>query len=104
MQTSIGADGSIYPCHMLHDDSLSLGNIFEVDLKIALDSEKNIFRNIVANDISDCKDCTYKCLCGGGCRGRSWLYNNNFYDKDAYCAFIKTYYKNTMESIYAIIE
>ena len=30
---SISADGTIYPCHMLHIDDLKLGNIFEKDRK-----------------------------------------------------------------------
>ncbi|RHW43306.1 radical SAM protein [Neobacillus notoginsengisoli] len=96
---SIGADGSIYPCHMLHDEELTFGSIFEISLKEALSNSDTPFRNLEVDNVNGCKDCEYKYLCGGGCRGRSWLYSKSFHEKDSYCPFIKNYYRNTISRL-----
>ncbi len=96
---SIAADGSIYPCHMLHDNELRMGNILQDELGSILKSENNVFNFLNVEEVNGCKDCSYRYLCGGGCRGRSWLYNKTLTDRDSYCPFIKTFYRETVKRL-----
>ena len=55
-----------------------------------------IINNMYVDNFDDCGECKYKYLCGGGCRGRSYLRYGNISQKDAYCAMIFNYYKDLM--------
>ncbi len=94
---SIDAKGDIYPCHMLHIDEVKLGNIFESTIEDIVFSEQNPFQNLNVDDFKECNVCDYKYLCGGGCRGRSYLYYNDLKSKDGYCVMIKNYYKDIVD-------
>lgn len=69
---SIGADGAIYPCQMMHCDELILGNILTDDIQEVLSSDKNICKDVYVDDFFECRDCKYKYICGGGCRASSY--------------------------------
>ena len=70
---SIGADGSVYPCHMLHDPRLVMGNVYEEDLNQILTCElANECRNLHVDSIEVCQKCRHRYICGGGCRARSY--------------------------------
>jgi len=96
---SISSDGSIYPCHMLHDEQLKLGNALEDKLYDVLHSEDNIFNELNVESVNGCSTCEYRYLCGAGCRGRSWLYKQSLTERDAYCPFIKTFYKESVRRL-----
>lgn len=81
---SVAADGSVYPCHMLHNDQLVLGNIINEDLPTILQRGRYI-ADITVDEIEECMDCQFKYLCGGGCRARSFLYYGDFYHRDPFC-------------------
>ena len=88
---SIAANGNIYPCHMLHNDFSLMGNIFSNDLHEIISNKDNIFRELSVDDISECSNCQHKYFCGGGCRGRSYLYYGNYISKDPFCILTKKY-------------
>lgn len=90
---SIGADGTVYPCHMLHDDKLAMGNIFEEDLSDILSSEiARECRELHVDNFETCGDCRHKYICGGGCRARSFYVYGNLQSHDFYCPMTKTYF------------
>lgn len=93
---SIDARGNVYPCHMLHKEELLLGNSLKQDIKDIVFSENNPFQNLHADNFDECSECKYKYLCGGGCRGRSYLRYGNINQKDSYCAMIYNYYRDLM--------
>jgi len=93
---SIDARGDVYPCHMLHKKELLLGNSLKQEIRDIVFSETNPFQNLHVDNFEDCSECKYKYLCGGGCRGRSYLRYGNINQKDAYCAMIFNYYKDLM--------
>ena len=93
---SIDARGDVYPCHMLHRKELVLGNSLKQEIRDIVFSETNPFQNLNVDNFDDCGECKYKYLCGGGCRGRSYLRYGNISQKDAYCAMIFNYYKDLM--------
>lgn len=88
---SIAANGDVFPCHMLHTPDFKLGNLCVNSLKTILEKQRNIWDTLTVNSIKDCETCEYKYLCGGGCRGRSYLYNNTLTNKDPFCLLTKMY-------------
>ena len=90
---SIAADGTVYPCHMLHVDDYAMGNALEDDLRVILDS-KNVraFHFPDVGQIDECAQCQYMYLCGGGCRARAVCDGGGIARKDPYCVLMKHYY------------
>lgn len=100
---SVGADGMVYPCHMLHDPDLTLGNIFTDDIQDILNSPiTDQFRALSVENIDDCKACDYRWICGGGCRGRSYTAYGNIHSKDAYCGMITELYDKVGAQLNAV--
>ncbi|WP_250673394.1 radical SAM protein (plasmid) [Paraclostridium ghonii] len=100
---SIDANGDIYPCHMLHEEDLKLGNILKDDIRTLLNSNLNEFKNLSVDNFEICSECEYKYLCGGGCRGRSYFCHNKINCRDPYCQFMKNFYKSTIDQIKTVI-
>lgn len=101
---SIAADGTVYPCHMLHKDRFALGNALRRSIKEIVFSKENPFQELSVDKMHGCRNCNYKYLCGGGCRGRSYLYYSVLEEKDTYCTMIKNYYADVMANIAAMTE
>ena len=98
---SIGADGTVYPCHMLHDPDLAMGNVFETDLAQILDGElARHCRSLHVDQFEGCKDCAHRYLCGGGCRARSYYVHKNLTSHDFYCPMTKTYFGWLSENLH----
>ena len=83
---SVAADGSVYPCHMLHYPELKLGNAF-TDTADALQEALSSFHLPVVDEIDGCRSCEKRYLCGGGCRGRSMAEYGRLDARDPYCAY-----------------
>lgn len=86
---SVGADGTVYPCHMLHRDSLAMGNILEEPLGAILERGSPIA--VPLYEIEGCQDCDFRFLCGGGCRGRSFVYCGDAHRRDPFCPMTREY-------------
>lgn len=92
---SVGADGSVYPCHMLHDESLIMGNIFTQSLDDIMKSKIAMeLRELHVDQFEICGQCEHKYLCGGGCRARSYYLNKNFTSHDYYCGMTKHFFED----------
>lgn len=91
---SVAADGTIYPCHMLHDPRLAMGNAFTDDAEAVRTSE--VARTFAAFDAADterCGACSFRHLCAGGCRARAYLNTGSVTACDPYCALSRSYYE-----------
>ena len=100
---SIGADGSVYPCHMLHDTNMIMGNIFESELQDILLADLALYcKSLNVDDFEICKECKHKYICGGGCRARSYYVHKNLTSHDFYCPMTKTYFDWLSENIQKI--
>ena len=83
---SVAADGTVYPCHMLHVPELACGNAFT-------DAASDISRRLHALDlpcvdaIDTCSTCGKRYLCGGGCRARAYRTHHRIDAHDPYCAY-----------------
>lgn len=99
---SIGADGTIYPCHMLHRGEYAMGNAFSDAIEEAMQGDvARRFRELDASLFEDCSDCRYVRICGGGCRARSLFASGNVESQDSYCAMIQEFYDNLGEAMKA---
>lgn len=69
---SVGADGMVYPCHMLHRPELAMGNLFKGAIEeVVISKVRRIFDELDARELEQCGSCQYVLLCGGGCRARA---------------------------------
>lgn len=66
----VECDGRTYPCRMFHNDNYYMGNLFQETFQEMQqkDSFQAFRRSIMVDAIEDCKDCTVKYMCAGGCR------------------------------------
>lgn len=98
---SIDSKGNIYPCHILHDENLLLGNIFEKPLELKNLNKETLGLCEQANvdNIEGCKSCDYRYLCGGGCRGRAFLKDKDLLAKDSYCTLFRRFHEIEMDTI-----
>lgn len=90
---SVTADGSVYPCHLLHIDALKMGNLFEDSIETVLQS--TVSRDFSCIDVSalkHCSSCQVRQFCGGGCRARSLFSFGSLTEKDPYCSLMTTFY------------
>lgn len=90
---SVAADGTVYPCHMLHDPALTLGNAFtDPAEKIMGGAVARRFRSLDARMFDGCGSCDKRVLCGGGCRARAYLSGLGLEGRDPYCELSRSYY------------
>lgn len=86
---SIGPDGDVFPCQMLHHPDFRCGNITDASLEnIYLDSkiiEK--FREFNVDMLDECAGCDIRYVCGGGCIANGFWANNCVIKRDYYCEF-----------------
>ncbi len=98
---SIGADGSVYPCHMLMEETFKMGNLINNSLlEIRKESKKKKcdWESDVM-EIDGCSQCDFRFLCGGGCRARAYLANDNIRSKDPFCIMYKNFYEKMFISL-----
>ncbi len=77
--------GEVFPCSLFCGTDKSLGNVKEKGLEeIWLNSPVWKFYNTKISD-PECKRCKLWKLCGGGCRGYSYLFTGDMSKKDPRC-------------------
>jgi radical SAM protein with 4Fe4S-binding SPASM domain len=71
---SIADTGDVYPCHLFHQASFKLGNIFTDTFDDIFDGKRNreyvASMDVEANN-SICAACEVRFLCGGGCKANA---------------------------------
>lgn len=90
---SVAADGTVYPCHMLHRRDLAMGNLFTGTVQGALASDVGqTFRRLETESFETCSACEFVHLCGGGCRARAFFESGDFEAPDPYCVMMKEFF------------
>ncbi len=81
---SIKLNGDITPCPFIHD--LVLGNVYQSNLWdiFARRHDSKLFQEFTALP-QNCKACSHKHLCGGGCRAGNKLLFGSYLTKDCRC-------------------
>ena len=90
---SVAADGTIYPCHMLHDRSLALGSAFSDPPRAPVPPEPRV------DDVDGCAGCRVRYLCGGGCRARALMATGSLFGRDPYCELSRSHYEELGEQL-----
>lgn len=92
---SVAADGTVYPCHMLHDRHLCMGNAFlDTAEKVMGSSVAKTFKSLDAGSFEGCSACDARYLCGGGCRARALLSTGHLEASDPYCKLYRFQYEH----------
>jgi radical SAM protein with 4Fe4S-binding SPASM domain len=79
----ITANGDIYPCFYMQFPEFKVGNITEDDLLEIY--ETDVMQHVLHVDVStfqECKTCTIRYFCGGGCRGFARAVGGSLYSPD----------------------
>jgi radical SAM protein with 4Fe4S-binding SPASM domain len=86
---NIDARGNVYPCQFARSPEFIVGNIRDRPFsRIWADSANPVlvrFREKDARFGGRCADCTYRDLCGGGCRVRAHAVEGDFLAEDPFC-------------------
>lgn len=91
---SVAADGTIYPCHMLHRNEFAMGNaFFDYSGQIRESIVIRRLQEIGVDSITGCKFCSISYVCGGGCRARAYLTTGKLESQDPYCELSRSYYE-----------
>lgn len=97
---NIMPNGDIYPCPNLIEPVWKMGNIREQKIADII-SESPVTKQITARDVrnvTECKDCSIRFVCGGGCMANAYLKKDDIYEKDPLCDFYKAILLKQLEN------
>ena len=87
---SIDSDGSVYPCHLLHEQKYSLGKLTASSFKDTWELLKTThWHKISVDEIEACRDCIIRYICAGQCRARALAQTGSLYSPDPFCNYFK---------------
>jgi radical SAM protein with 4Fe4S-binding SPASM domain len=86
--------GDMVPCSLFTEERFVQGNVRRDSIaEIWRTSELlSFFRNTRVDDIPKCRECTYKYLCGGGCRAEAYFLNGDLMGGCCDCSDLLTFY------------
>ena len=86
---NIDTQGNVYPCQFARADEFLVGNVRDRPFSRIWADGKNLvlsrFREKEARFGGRCGICTYRDLCGGGCRVRAHAVDRDFLAEDPFC-------------------
>ncbi|MGE5594263.1 MAG: radical SAM protein [Betaproteobacteria bacterium] len=87
---SVGPDGAVYPCPLMHRPEMLLGRLPGSSLSKIRRAGKSVVPEV--NEIPGCSQCKVAYFCGGGCRAHALAQGGSLLAIDPYCEFYKTAY------------
>jgi len=97
----VTAEGSLYPCIMLHAEDFAAKGVYCRPLNNAIAENieswsklQRISRSRLTQ-IDVCKDCSAYAKCGAGCMGRAYSLHGDFFSAEDRCQLRKTVYQHT---------
>ena len=98
---AVEADGSVYPCDFYVLDNWKLGNLRDDSFeKLREGACLQRFLQDSGNRPAECKECTWKTLCSGGCK-RDWTWMEG-QPHNYYCASFQKLFAHAMPRIQEI--
>ena len=95
---NIDSAGNIYPCQFAQIEELRIGNVRKQGFSEVWNDSSNpilsAFRNKTEKLKGRCGKCTYKELCGGGCRIRAYVQSGDLWAEDPLCFYDSIKYYN----------
>lgn len=90
-EISISCTGDVYPCQLLHHKEFLIGNVKDSSLNEIYNSKKNdVFKYHTVENISKCKECDLKYLCGGACQARHYSETGSINESGDFCQYEKS--------------
>jgi radical SAM protein with 4Fe4S-binding SPASM domain len=88
-ELSIGPNGDVFPCHMLHYQDLKLGNLAEVRGMEAVYASPLAcrLRRLSVDVLPQCRECPVRNFCAGACRARISYPSPGLEGSDPFCNF-----------------
>ncbi|HUT04918.1 MAG TPA: PqqD family peptide modification chaperone [bacterium] len=100
----VGPEGKIYPCSMLNQPEFELGNIWNMTLQQAAESDKfmNLHKVLASRmeTVEACRKCSFKNYCQGGCPGMALVDNGTLLAEDAQCELRKELFEELFFEIF----
>ena len=81
-------NGDVYPCHLLREPEMMLGNIFNDSINEILARSMKSPSRVRSFEIPKCKTCPFVSTCGGGCRASAWFNQGTFAAEDEFCPIL----------------
>jgi radical SAM protein with 4Fe4S-binding SPASM domain len=78
-------NGEVYPCHLLKDRSMVLGNIFEQSFDDIYRKCADLGIRVPSTEITKCSTCKFTSRCGGGCRAGAFYSYGSLAREDDLC-------------------
>lgn len=85
----ISSQGYLAPCYMLNEPELYAGNVKNSDLRSLWADKESFkpFREMALENISQCRECNRRNICGGGMRCGAYGNSGNLLGDDPDCIF-----------------
>ncbi len=95
-EISIGHNGDVYPCHMVHLPEFLAGNIREKNISDIYSSSEVIksTRKLHIDARPECAECLVRLFCGGSCRARALYMAGDINACDDFCDYELSAYIN----------
>ena len=95
-EISISENGDVYPCQLLHLPQFKAGNIKNQPLKTIYETSEVLksCRKLTVLEISGCKKCEIRFICGGACRARAFYEENRLDVSGSFCEYEKLAFIN----------
>ncbi|KYK38748.1 MAG: hypothetical protein AYK18_06275 [Theionarchaea archaeon DG-70] len=88
-ELSIAPNGDVYPCPLLHKESVKMENVLDEPLKNIHEKSVKVCSAINIKTIQGCSNCHVRTYRGGGCRARALQDTGDLQGKDPYCEICK---------------
>lgn len=90
-EVAVGPDGTVYPCQGLVIPEFKAGKVVESDL-VEIWEKSEVLANVRAitvDNLARCCGCSFRYLCGGGCRALAYVVHRSLTMPvpEEYCAF-----------------
>ena len=101
---SISATGDIYPCQLLHDETLLVGNTRDNPDLVTLIKNSTILKKcteLTVDNMEGCRDCAYRYLCGGACRARAFYEGGSLEKASPFCIYEQSAFLDGILKLYS---
>ncbi|MCR4402861.1 MAG: radical SAM protein [Firmicutes bacterium] len=88
---SVGPEGVVYPCPLMHRPDMYLGRLPDDSLSKMRRSGRNVVPDVTR--VPGCSRCDVAYFCGGGCRANALAQGGTVFSVDPYCEFYRAAFR-----------
>lgn len=92
----VNSQGKVYTCPSLTTPEVTLGSVFDESLEAMLGGKGTEARSMMLqrrNIVDDCRSCSWRNYCQGGCGAYMQHQSGSFYKNDEHCEFRRNLYR-----------